>query len=86
MLLINSKGTAVHPFPCPLCFIKKTVIKDNNPVEVWAVAAGSEANFILAQYRELVPAKMEIQRMLQQFRENPSEDFIFAKDPYEDLP
>lgn len=78
MLLINSKGTAVHPFPCPICIIKN-ISREGG--QYWAICVGGDTNFIIAAYHNIIPAKMELQRLIKQYHENPDEDFIFAKDP-----
>ena len=81
MLLINPNGTAMYPFPCPLCIINRTVEEDGKSVVLRVIACGEAANFAIASYHELVPAKMEIARLLGAFKENPDQEFWFMKDP-----
>lgn len=78
MLLINSKGTAVHDFPCPVCIIKNFT-RDGG--QYWAICCGGDTNFCIAKYGNIIPAKLELLRLIKQYHENPNEDFIFAKDP-----
>lgn len=85
MILQNYKGTAVHPFPCPVIILKKTIAeKGKEPRQVNAIICGPDANFILATYRDIVPAKMELKRMIDQYKEDPDSLFIFMKDPYKE--
>lgn len=85
MILMNYKGTAVHPFPCPVCISKSTrPNQDGKPTTLYAVVCGENADFIIASYHELVPAKMEIRRLVDVYGETPDALFTFMKDPYEE--
>lgn len=81
MLLVNPNGTAVYPFPCPLCIIHRTAEENGRSVSLKVIACGEDANFAIASYHELAPAKMEIARLLATFKENPNQEFWFMKDP-----
>lgn len=86
MILQNYKGTAVHPFPCPVIILKKILTDgpSKEPEDRYAIICGSDANFILASYRDMAPAKMELKRMVDQYKEKPDSVFIFMKDPYKE--
>lgn len=86
MILQNYKGTAVHPFPCPVIILKKILTDgpSKEPEDRYAIICGPDANFILASYRDMAPAKMELKRMIDQYKEKPDSVFIFMKDPYKE--
>lgn len=85
MLLMNYKGTALHPFPCPLCIGERAGLdKGGKSIQKKVILLGPEADFVIASYHELVPAKMEIQRLLGVYREDPNAIFTFMKDPQEE--
>lgn len=86
MILQNYKGTAIHPFPCPIVILKKKLTDgpSGEPEDRNAIICGPDANFILASYHDMAPAKMEVKRLLDQYKENPDSVFIFMKDPYKE--
>lgn len=86
MLLSNHKGTAFHPFPCPVCLVKRTRLdKDGQtPVPYNAIMCGESANFLIAAYHDLVPAKMELSRLKSAFEGGEEKVFTFMRDPYEE--
>lgn len=86
MLLSNFKGTAFHPFPCPICIVKRTYLdKDGKtPHPYHAIMCGGDANFVIASYHDLVPAKMELSRLRLAFEDGEEKVFTFMRDPYEE--
>lgn len=86
MLLSNFKGTAFHPFPCPICIVKRTYLdKDGKtPHPYHAIMCGEDANFVIASYHDLVPAKMELSRLRLAFEDGEEKVFTFMRDPYEE--
>lgn len=86
MLLSNYKGTAFHPFPCPICISKRTYLdKDGQtPHPYHAIACGEDANFIIASYHDLLPAKMELSRLKAAYEGGEGRVFTFMRDPYEE--
>lgn len=86
MVLMNFKGTALHPFPAPICIARRTQLDKGGqtPIPYHAIMCGADGNFLIASYHDLLPAKMEIQRLLKEYGENPDGVFTFMKDPYEE--
>lgn len=82
MILMNCKGSALHPFPCPISIVSKPTAGKGEVADTKCIVCGPDANFIIAAYHELAPAKMEIQRLLAAYTQNPDDVFIFMKDPY----
>lgn len=85
MLLTNYKKTAFHPFPCPVCIDKRKLIDKATQAahDFYVIMCGDEANFMMAQYHDLAPAKMELMRLLQAYENDADKVFSFMKDPYE---
>lgn len=82
MILMNYKGSALHPFPCPISIVPYVVKENGTAADMKGIACGPDGNFIIAAYHELAPAKMEIQRLLAAYTQNPDDVFTFMKDPF----
>lgn len=70
-LVVNQKATAFYPFPCPV-YIEKTA----DPKPKFQVYCGS---YVMAVYDSMVPAKMELDRLLSTWLDVEQRYFRFAK-------
>lgn len=78
IILISQNANALVPFPCAV-YIK--VQREEEMREHWIVCA----DHVMAKYRDMAPAKMEVARLAQMWREKQRGatvdcEFTFVKD------
>lgn len=76
LILISQNATALVPFPCPVSIQKHGEDDDR---EFWVVCD----EHIMAKYKAMAPAKMEVSRLAQTWRDRAATkacDFTFVKD------
>lgn len=76
LILISQNANALVPFPCPVYIQTR---REEETTEHWVVCA----DHVMAKYRDLAPAKMEVARLAQTWRDRAATkacDFTFVKD------
>lgn len=76
IILISQNSSAIVPFPCPVYIEIK---REEESREHRIVCDGH----IMAKYRDLAPAKMEVARLVQTWKDRAATkacDFTFVKD------
>lgn len=84
IVLVGQGGNALYPFPCSVTIQQRTDAPAEDgaaPTRYYAVVCGGEV--IMAKYSELVPAKLEVNRLREEWNKTDSMrpfTFEFAKD------
>lgn len=85
MILVATNHMAMVPFPCTVYIECVSAEADEHgvPKRLWKIMAGDYVQVVMAQYTSPVPAKMELQRLLDE-AEKPeamqSKTFKFVKE------
>lgn len=86
IILVGQSGNAMCPFPCPIHIEKAQEFvdfgDDGKPINRTVYRVICNGDFIIAKYKELAPAKMELGRLRKEW-ESPTDrpgEFRFMKD------
>lgn len=85
MILVSTNKMAIAPFPCEVYIECVSVEPDDHgvPQREWRIMAGNYTQLVMGKYSNPAPAKMELQRLLQE-QEKPEsmrpEIFEFVKE------